>query len=34
MSAGVHDSLVTDAGWSHDDYEDWLKRTLVAALLR
>lgn len=33
MSAGVHDSLVTDAGWSYDDYEDRLKRTLVTALL-
>ncbi|WP_143220861.1 TetR/AcrR family transcriptional regulator [Actinomadura sp. CNU-125] len=33
MSHGVHDSLVVDAGWSHDDYEDWLKRTLITALL-
>ena len=34
MSAGIHDSLVVDSGWSHDDYEAWLKRTLVAAVLR
>lgn len=33
MSAGVHDRLVVAAGWSPDDYEDWLKRTLVTALL-
>jgi AcrR family transcriptional regulator len=33
MSAGVHDSLVRDGGWSYDDYEDWLARTLVAAVL-
>ena len=33
-SNGVHDSLVGDSGWSYDDYEDWLKRTLVTALLR
>ncbi|WP_214406973.1 TetR/AcrR family transcriptional regulator [Pseudonocardia lacus] len=33
MSAGVHESLVRDGGWSHDDYEDWLARTLVAAVL-
>ncbi|MFD5249213.1 TetR/AcrR family transcriptional regulator [Amycolatopsis sp. NPDC058340] len=34
MSADVHTSLVTEAGWSHDDYEAWLKDTLVASLLR
>ena len=34
MSAGVHDSLVGDAGWSHEDYGTWLKHTLVTALLR
>ncbi|WP_020674082.1 TetR/AcrR family transcriptional regulator [Amycolatopsis nigrescens] len=34
MSAGVHDSLVVDAGWSYDDYESWLRHTLVTALLR
>ncbi|GAB3723087.1 TetR/AcrR family transcriptional regulator [Amycolatopsis oliviviridis] len=34
MSADVHTSLVAEAGWSHDDYEAWLKDTLVAALLR
>ncbi|WP_067798406.1 TetR/AcrR family transcriptional regulator [Actinomadura formosensis] len=34
MSGGVHDSLVGDAGWSHEDYETWLKHTLVTALLR
>ncbi|TDC22799.1 TetR/AcrR family transcriptional regulator [Streptomyces sp. 8K308] len=33
MSAGVHDSLVEEAGWSHDDYEAWLRRTLVSAVL-
>lgn len=34
VSHGVHDSLVLDSGWSHDEYEDWLKRTLITALLR
>ncbi|RSN30866.1 TetR/AcrR family transcriptional regulator [Amycolatopsis sp. WAC 01416] len=34
MSADVHASLVTEAGWSHDDYEAWLKDTLVVSLLR
>ncbi|WP_037304145.1 TetR/AcrR family transcriptional regulator [Amycolatopsis orientalis] len=34
MSADVHTSLVTEAGWSHDDYEAWLKDTLVTSLLR
>ncbi|WP_340683286.1 helix-turn-helix domain-containing protein [Amycolatopsis coloradensis] len=34
MSADVHTSLVAEAGWSHDDYEAWLKDTLVTALLR
>ncbi|UMP04201.1 TetR/AcrR family transcriptional regulator [Amycolatopsis sp. EV170708-02-1] len=34
MSADVHTSLVTEAGWSHDDYEAWLKETLVVSLLR
>ncbi|RSN38840.1 MULTISPECIES: TetR/AcrR family transcriptional regulator [unclassified Amycolatopsis] len=34
MSADVHTSLVAEAGWSHDDYEAWLKDTLVASLLR
>jgi AcrR family transcriptional regulator len=34
MSAGVHDSLVMDAGWSYEDYENWLKDALVTALLR
>jgi AcrR family transcriptional regulator len=33
MSLGVHDSLVRDGGWSPDEYEDWLARTLVAAVL-
>lgn len=33
LSAGVHDSLVADAGWSYDDYEAWLKQTLAAAVL-
>jgi AcrR family transcriptional regulator len=32
MSAGVHDSLVGDACWSHESYEIWLKHTLVTAL--
>ncbi|MFE6610823.1 TetR/AcrR family transcriptional regulator [Amycolatopsis sp. NPDC057786] len=34
MSADVHTSLVAEAGWSHDDYEAWLKDTLVTSLLR
>ncbi|MGW4827397.1 TetR/AcrR family transcriptional regulator [Amycolatopsis japonica] len=34
MSADVHTSLVAEAGWTHDDYEAWLKDTLVASLLR
>ncbi|MGY6654545.1 TetR/AcrR family transcriptional regulator [Amycolatopsis sp. TRM77291] len=34
MSADVHTSLVAEAGWSHDDYEAWLKETLVRSLLR
>ncbi|MFJ8911419.1 TetR/AcrR family transcriptional regulator [Amycolatopsis sp. NPDC102389] len=34
MSADVHAALVAEAGWSHDDYEAWLKDTLVASLLR
>lgn len=34
MSAGVHDSLVTDGGWSYDDYENWLATTLANAVLR
>jgi hypothetical protein len=33
MSADVFDSLVTEAGWSYDDYETWLKHTLMTALL-
>jgi AcrR family transcriptional regulator len=33
MSAGVHDSLVHESGWSHDDYERWLATTLVRAVL-
>jgi AcrR family transcriptional regulator len=33
MSAGVHDSLVVDSGWSSEDYEAWLTRTLMFALL-
>lgn len=33
MSAGVHDSLVTEAGWTYDDYENWLRHTLVTTLL-
>lgn len=32
MSAGVHDSLVVDSGWSLDDYEAWLANTLVTLL--
>ncbi|WP_409491790.1 TetR/AcrR family transcriptional regulator [Amycolatopsis sp. cmx-11-12] len=34
MGAGVHADLVTEAGWTHDDYEAWLKDTLVVSLLR
>ncbi|PRX50020.1 TetR family transcriptional regulator [Prauserella shujinwangii] len=33
MSLGVHDCLVVEAGWSYDEYESWLKRTLVDTLL-
>ncbi len=33
MSAGVHDSLVRESGWSYDDYEEWLARTLADAVL-
>jgi AcrR family transcriptional regulator len=33
LSAGVHDSLVVDAGWSYDDYEAWLTGALVSAVL-
>jgi AcrR family transcriptional regulator len=33
MSAGVHDSLVRESGWSYDDYEEWLTHTLVDAVL-
>lgn len=33
MSAGVHDSLVGAAGWSPDDYEDWLRKTLVSSVM-
>lgn len=33
MSAGVHDSLVKDSGWSHEEYETWLKRALVTEVL-
>lgn len=33
MSAGVYETLVIDARWSHEDYEAWLTRTLVAAVL-
>ncbi|TDD21582.1 TetR/AcrR family transcriptional regulator [Nonomuraea diastatica] len=32
-SEGVHDSLVIDAGWSHDEYESWLRQALATALL-
>ncbi len=32
-SGDVHASLVKDAGWSHEEYETWLKATLVTALL-
>jgi AcrR family transcriptional regulator len=33
-SAEVHDSLVNDATWSHDDYQRWLTDTLTAAILQ
>lgn len=33
MTKGVYDSLVVESGWSHDDYEAWLKRALVTGLL-
>lgn len=32
-SDGVYDNLVTDAGWSLDEYEEWLARTLISAVL-
>ncbi len=32
-SAGVHDSLVGESGWTHDEYEAWLAHTLVEAVL-
>lgn len=33
MSDGVYDNLVTDAGWSLDEYEEWLTRTLISTVL-
>jgi AcrR family transcriptional regulator len=33
MGAGVHDSLVRESGWSHDEYEEWLARALAGAVL-
>lgn len=33
-SDSVHDSLVTGAGWSPGEYEDWLARILVTSVLR
>lgn len=33
MSGDVHRSLVSRAGWSHDEYEMWLRQTLDATLL-
>ncbi|MFI5775760.1 TetR/AcrR family transcriptional regulator [Nocardia sp. NPDC051570] len=33
MSPGVHDSLVVEAGWSYDDYENWLTATLLRAVV-
>ena len=33
MSAGMHDSLVSESGWSHDEYQDWLTRALAGAVL-
>jgi AcrR family transcriptional regulator len=32
-SAGIHDSLVGESGWTHDEYEAWLAHTLVEAVL-
>jgi hypothetical protein len=32
-SGGVHDSLVGESGWTHDEYESWLAHTLVEAVL-
>jgi AcrR family transcriptional regulator len=32
-SADLHDSLVVESGWTHEEYETWLARTLVAAVL-
>lgn len=33
-SDSVHDTLVTDAGWSHGEYEAWLAHILVTSVLR
>lgn len=33
-SDSVHDTLVTDAGWSHGEYETWLAHILVTSVLR
>ncbi|RZS44947.1 TetR family transcriptional regulator [Herbihabitans rhizosphaerae] len=33
MRPGVHNSLVIEAGWSHDEYESWLAETLAGTVL-
>lgn len=33
MSMDVYHELVVEAGWSHDAYEEWLRHTLVEAVL-
>jgi AcrR family transcriptional regulator len=33
-SDSVHHSLVTDAGWTPSEYQDWLTQTLAASILR
>jgi hypothetical protein len=34
MTDEVCDALVDDAGWSYDEYEDWLTETLVTLLMQ
>jgi AcrR family transcriptional regulator len=34
MSTEIYDRLVTDAGWSHEDYEAWLGKTLATGLIQ
>jgi hypothetical protein len=34
MTDDVCDALVDEAGWSYDEYEEWLAAILAAQLLR